>query len=237
MELSLRDVARLLGVTEDVVARWVRQRELRAVRVGGHYRVNRVELQEWAATRGLRVSPELYAPEGHVEQLPSLHDALVRGQIHYDLEGAHRDEILRAVVALSGIPADIDRNLLLQLLVSREQLASTGIGAGIAIPHPREPLVVQISDPIVILAFLRHPVDFEAIDSLPVSTLFVLLSPSVRVHLQMLSRLMCALHDALVRELLQKKMPAEAILQRICELEESSEQRRSSPGIVHGTTA
>ena len=98
MELSLRDVARLLDVSEDVVARWVRQRELYAVRVGGHYRVNKIALQEWAAARGLRVSPELYAPEGHVEQLPSLHAALERGQIHYHLEGTQRDEILRSVV-------------------------------------------------------------------------------------------------------------------------------------------
>ena len=237
MELSLRDVARLLDVSEDVVARWVRQRELHAVRVGGHYRVNKVELQEWAAARGLRVSPELYAPEGHVEQLPSLHAALERGQIHYHLEGTQRDEILRSVVGLPSIPAGIDRNLLFELLLSREQLASTGIGAGIAIPHPREPLVVQINEPIVVLAFLMQPVDFEAIDSLPVSTLFVLLSPSVRVHLQMLSRLMCALHDTLVRDLLQDKLPAAAILQRVAELEETSEQRRSSPGIVHGRTA
>lgn len=236
MELSLRDVARLLEVSEDVVTRWVRQRELRAVQIGGQYRVNKVELQEWAAARGLRISPELYAPAGQVDQLPSLHEALTRGQIHYDLQGTQRDEILQEVVRLPTIPPSIDRNLLFQLLLSREQLASTGIGAGIAIPHPREPLVVQISEPMVVLAFLKQPVDFDAIDSLPVRTLFVLLSPSVRVHLQMLSRLMCALHDELVRELLRERMPAQAILQRVAELEETSEQRRSSPGIVHGRT-
>jgi PTS system nitrogen regulatory IIA component len=236
MELSLRDVARLLEVSEDVVTRWVRQRELRAVQLGGEYRVNKVELQEWAAARGLRISPELYAPAGQVNRLPSLHAALARGQIHYDLQGTQRDEILKAVVRLPTVPDSIDRSLLFQLLLSREQLASTGIGAGIAIPHPREPLVVQIGDPIVVLAFLKQPVDFEAIDRLPVRVLFVLLSPSVRVHLQMLSRLMCALHDELVRELLRERLPAEAILERIAQLEETSEQRRSSPGVVPGKT-
>jgi nitrogen PTS system EIIA component len=117
--------------------------------------------------------------------------------------------------------------------VSREQLASTGIGSGIAIPHPRDPLVVNIGEPIVILAFLKQPVDFAAIDSLPVKILFVLLSPSVRVHLQMLSRLMYALHDEMVRTLLQKKMPAAAILKRIGELEGISESNRGAVDPSH----
>jgi nitrogen PTS system EIIA component len=228
MELSLRDVARLLDVSDDVVTRWVRHDELPAAHVGGQYRVNKVELQEWAAARSLRVSAELYAPAGQVDQLPSLHQALIRGQIHHDLEGTQRDEVLRAVTQLSNIPKRIDRDMFFQLLVSREQLASTGIGSGIAIPHPREPLVVHISEPHVILAFLKRPVDFAAIDSLPVKILFVLLSPSVRIHLQMLSRLMYALHDEMVRTLLQKKMPAEAILKRIGELEGTSESNRGS---------
>ncbi len=236
MELSLRDVAQLLDVSEDVVSRWVRQRELPAARVGAEYRVNKVELQEWAAARGLRISPAIFAPQGQVERLPSLHAALERGQIHYELPGTQRDEVLQAVVSLPTIAASIDPNLLFQLLLGREQLASTGIGSGIAIPHPREPLVVQISEPIVVLAFLRQPVEFDAIDRLPVKTLFVLLSPSVRVHLQILSRLMCALHDDLVRKLLRDAMPAEAIQRRIAELEETTERRLSSPDAVHGTS-
>jgi nitrogen PTS system EIIA component len=228
MELSLREVAHLLDVSEETIDRWVRQRELPAVRVGGQYRVNKVELQEWAAARNLRVSAALYAPAGKLDALPSLYTALELGQIHYDLPGTERYEVLAAAAQLPSIPRAVDRQLLFELLVGREQLASTGIGSGIAIPHPRDPLVVQIDEPVVILAFLEHKVDFEAVDSLPVEILFMLLSPSVRAHLQMLSLLMFALHDDLVKELLARRMPADAIMQRISEIERKFMERQSS---------
>lgn len=219
MELSLRDVARLLNVPDQTVSRWVRQRELPALKIRGQYRVNKVELQEWALSRNLRVSTKLFAPGGHVENLPSLSDALERGRIHYNIEGGQRDEVLRTVTDLEGIPVSVDRSLLFQLLLGRESLASTGIGGGIAIPHPRDPLVVHIDEPVVLLAFLKEAVDFQSIDGQPVSVLFVLLSPNVRTHLQMLSRLMFALHDVLFRELLQSKLPVDVILKRLFELE------------------
>lgn len=221
MELSLRDVARLLDVSDDTVSRWIRQGDLPASHVRGEFRVNKVDLQEWAAVRDMRVSEELFAPEGDVEQLPSLYQALLRGQIHYDIAGTQRDDVLAALARLSTIPKTVDRNLLLELMVSREQLSSTGIGAGIAIPHPRDPLVVHIAEPVVILAFPCQPVDFAAIDAVPVHTLFVVLSPNVRAHLQILSRLMFALHDESVRTLLQERAAASVILSRIRELEKS----------------
>jgi PTS system nitrogen regulatory IIA component len=192
---------------------------LPAQKIRGQYRVNKVELQEWALARNLRVSPELFAPGGQVEHLPSLSEALERGRIHYDVEGEQRNDALKAVTELEGIPDSVDRSLLFQLLLGRESLASTGIGCGIAIPHPRDPLVVHIDRPIVILAFLKNVVDFEAIDGQPVNVLFVLLSPNVRIHLQILSRLMFALHDDVFRELLRAKLPADVMLKRLIELE------------------
>lgn len=219
MELSLRDVARLLGVSDQTVSKFIRQDALPALKVRGQYRINKVELQEWAQARNFRVSPELFAPGGQIEQLPSLAKAVGHGGIHYGIAGQQRDDVLRAVTDLGSLPNTIDRGLLFQLLLGRELLASTGIGGGIAIPHPRDPLVMQIDEPVVLLGFLKQLVDFESLDRKPVSVLFVLLSPNVRTHLQILSRLMFALHDDLFRELLQKKPPAEAILQRLRELE------------------
>ena len=96
---------------------------------------------------------------------------------------------------------------------------STGIGGGIAIPHPRDPLVVQVREPVALTCFLEHPVDFHAIDGAPVRVLFTLLSPSIRAHLQMLSRLTYALHDPELSKLLDKPATAEAILDRLGAIE------------------
>lgn len=219
MELRVRDVAKLLNVSEDVVYRWVEDGSLPARKIGGQFRFNRVELQEWAATHGHRVSPRLFSSRGPEEELPSLSAALERGGVHFGVPGHRRETVLAAVARLPGIPPGVDRALLQQLLVSRETLAPTAIGDGIALPHPRNPLVVRVAEPHVLLCFLAEPVDFHAMDGRPVRVLLTLLSPSVRAHLQMLARLAFALHDEGLRALLAGTPSREAVLERIRHLE------------------
>jgi PTS system nitrogen regulatory IIA component len=148
-----------------------------------------------------------------------LGDALERGGIFYDVPGSVRDEVLEAVSHLAGIPRGIDRELLSELLVGRETLASTGVGDGIAIPHPRDPLVLQVEAPFALLCFLRKAVDFRAPDGQPVRVLFLVLSPTVRRHLQMVSKLAFMLHDQALKELLHTRAPENEILQRVRALE------------------
>jgi len=215
VELRVRDVARLLNISEQTVYRWARNGSLPSHRVHDQYMFNRVELQEWAALHEHRVAPELLVPDGSAEELPSLHAALERGGIFYEIPGERREDVLRAVARLPGIPPRVDRDLLYQLLVAREALASTGVGSGIAIPHPRDPVVIHADEPRVLLCFLERRVDFHALDGQPVRVLFVLLSPSVRKHLQMFAKLAFALHDENFKKLLQSAAPREAILDRV----------------------
>ena len=106
----------------------------------------------------------------------------------------------------------MDREFLLRVLVAREELASTGIGDGIAIPHVRNPVVLHISKPMVTLFFLERPIDFGAIDGQPVYALFMLISPTVRAHLHLISRLAYALRDPVFRAVVQKRGLWEEIL-------------------------
>lgn len=216
-DLSVRDVARLLGVPERTVYRWANDGELPHDRLREEIRFNRVELQEWAQAHGLPLSPELYAEDGRAAV--SLAAALTRGGIARDVPGRTREEVLAAVSALPGIPASIDRDELLALLLSRERLATTGLGDGIALPHPRDPLVLGSHDPVVVLAFLSQPVDYQALDGKPVGVLFGILSPTVKAHLALLSRLAFALHDPDLRALLAARAPDDALLARVRAIE------------------
>jgi PTS system nitrogen regulatory IIA component len=220
MDLRVRDVARLLNVSEPTVYRWVREGGLPAHRVGEHYRFNRVELQEWAALHGHSLPPQLLTPG--VEDSASLAAALERGGVHRDVTGATREEVLASVAQLPGIPAGVDRAMLAQLLIGREALASTAAGDGIAMPHPRDPLVVRVDQPRVLLCLLGRPVDFDALDGRPVRILFTMLSRSVREHLRMLATLAFVLHDVALRELLNRAAPNAAILERIRIVEASA---------------
>jgi PTS system nitrogen regulatory IIA component len=218
MDLSVRDVSRLLSVPEKTVRRWVRDRAIPAHRLHDQIRFNRVEILEWAAARKLRVTPELLDPAG-ASGFPSLRAAVERGGVHYDVGGRSPAEALEAVTRLPGIPAGVDRALLHQLLVGREALTSTAVGGGVAIPHPRDPVVIGVSEPAVLLSFLRHPLEYGALDGIPVRVLFTILSPTVRAHLQLLARLGSALHDARFLKLLQSGAAAGTILERLAVLE------------------
>ncbi len=215
MDLSVREVARLLGVSEETVYRWVKAGTLPSYRVGERFRFNRVELQEWAVAHHHKVAPDRIATRA----LPSLVDAITRGGVYYGIAGARREDVLEAIAQLDGIPSNVDRKMLHELLVAREQLAPTGLGDGIAIPHPRDPLVVRVEEPRVLVGFLAQPVDFHAVDGRPVRVVFVVLSPTVKRHLEILARLAYALHDDPLRELLRITAPSDALLERLRAIE------------------
>src|SRR5206468_10348253 len=109
-------------------------------------------------------------------------------------------------------------------------LGSTGIGDGIAIPHLRSPLVLRVSDPIILLCFLKHRVDFHAVDGQPVQTLITLLSPTIQTHLRMLANVAHMLHDEGVRNLLRSRASREAIVGRMRALEEAAGSSQSCNG-------
>jgi len=213
MQLTVREVGNLLNAPEATVLRWIKQRGLPAHQVGGQYRFNRAELLEWATAQKIKVSLELFDQlPNETDPVPCLSEALQAGGIHYRLAGAHKDDILRALIGVLPLPEGTDTEMLLRLFQAREAAASTGIGDGIALPHVRNPIVLHVTRPSITLCFLEEPIDFGALDGQPVSVLFSMISPTTRCHLQLLTRLSFAFHDAQFKEVVKRHGPAEEIL-------------------------
>jgi PTS system nitrogen regulatory IIA component len=217
MQLTVRDVSKLLSVSEKTVYRWVKQGVLPAYRVNEQYRFNRAELLEWATSRRMNVSAAVFdEPESDATPVPDLAEALRAGGVFYRLGGRDKEAVLRAVVEHLRVPEEVDRDFLLRVLLARENLQSTGIGDGIAIPHVRNPIVLHVSRPMVTLCFLEKPIDFGALDGKPVHVLFTMVSPTVRAHLRLLSRLSFALHDGGFKKAVLRQASRDDIL-RECE--------------------
>jgi nitrogen PTS system EIIA component len=220
MKLTVRDVAALLQVSEKSVYRWIKQDGFPAYRVNDQYRFNRAEILEWATAHRMPVSPELlHEPESRGATLPSLSEALETGGIHYRVGGADKESALRAVVDVLHLPEEVDRDYLLRVLLAREALGSTGVGNGIAIPHVRNPIVLHVPRASIALCFLDKPIEFDAIDGRPVHTLFILVSPTVRAHLHMLSRLAYALRSPKFQQALSGPGSREAVMEAARALE------------------
>jgi PTS system nitrogen regulatory IIA component len=210
----MRDVSKLLNVTEPTISRWIKQRGLPAQYVGGQYRFNRVELLEWATSNQVKLSAEVFDHlDTDDEPSPTLTDALEAGGIFNQLKGATKEEVLRSLVKVLPLPEGIDRELILQLILAREAAATTAIGNGIALPHVRNPIVLHVKRPMVTLCFLERPVDFAALDRKPVHVLFSLICPTVRSHLQIISRVSFALHDERFKSVVMRAGHSEQILE------------------------
>jgi PTS system nitrogen regulatory IIA component len=213
MQLTVRDVSDLLKISEKTVYRWINQGILPAYRVNDQYRFNRAELLEWATARKMNVSPNLFdEPESDATPIPGLVEALQAGGIFYRVGGTDKESALRSVVEHMRLPDEVDREFVLRVLLARERLQSTGIGDGIAIPHVRNPIVLHVSRPMITLCLLEHPVEFDALDGKPVFALFSLVSPTVRAHLRLLSRLSFALNDARFKDALIRQASRDEIL-------------------------
>lgn len=220
MQLSVKDTAKILNVSEKTIYRWVKQQILPVYRINEQYRFNRSELLDWATSRRIQISPEIFQETDQSKTpLPSLSDALKVGGISYRIGGKDKPSVLRSIVDTLNLPEEVDREFLYQVLMARETLGSTGIGDGIAIPHVRNPVVLHISKPSITLCFLDHPIDFRAIDGQPVDTLFTLVSPTVRAHLHILSRLGFVLQNKNFRTAIKQQASRENLIETLSRAE------------------
>jgi PTS system nitrogen regulatory IIA component len=220
MQLTVRDVAKLLAVSEKTVYRWLDQQSLPAYRVNNQYRFNRAELLEWAMANRINVSKELFSePESAGIQLQGIGEAIKTGGIYYRVGGKDKVSALRSIVELLRLPGEVDKEFLFNVLLAREEIASTGIGDGIAIPHVRNPIVLHVPQPMISLCFLEEPIDFKAIDGKPVYCLFTIISPTARAHLHLLSRLSFMLQDASLKNAIKNQDTRENIFAHISRIE------------------
>ena len=146
MQLSVKDAAALLNVSDETVYKWVKQEEIPSHTINEQVRFNRAELLEWATARNIQVSPDLFtSDQPNRSSLPTLTEALTAGGVAYRVGGTDQPSVLRAVVQVMKLPDEVDREFLYQVLLARESLGSTGVGDGIAIPHVRNPVVLHLS--------------------------------------------------------------------------------------------
>ncbi|OHD55378.1 MAG: hypothetical protein A2014_07180 [Spirochaetes bacterium GWF1_49_6] len=223
MEMKVKDVTALLNVSEKSIYRWIKSDGFPYYRINGQYRFSKAEILEWATENKINVTPQLMhdpAPENMSSYTVS--NALKNGGIHYHVEGKTKEEVVYNTVQYMQLPDGMDRETLYQFLIAREKMGTTAVGKGIAIPHVRNPVVLHVDKPSIALCFLDEPVDFDAMDKEPVKILFTLLTPSIQIHLHLLSLLAYMLNHEKVRDLLEKCAKREEIFKTIKEIELSA---------------
>jgi nitrogen PTS system EIIA component len=218
MMIDIKEVSKFLAISEKTIYRLIAKHDIPVYKIGGAYRFNRVELLEWATSKKMPVSPQIF-DDALLDAMPSLVDAIMTGGIHYHIQGNDKESVIRAIVGTIPLPDDSDKEFLVGALIARENLGTTAIGDGIAIPHVRNPIIFHVDKPIVALCFLEKAIDFGALDKKPVDTVLTIITNSIRSHLHILSRLSFALNKPEVRQRVKSDSNRENIIRAFTELE------------------
>lgn len=192
--LNIEDVAALLQIPAEKVERWVQQGQIPCKFKKDRCYFRKKDILEWARTHELMMFDRQEEDRFRDEKFLSLKAGIERGGVHFGLEGDESTTLFENAVASIAFPGHIDKREVIDALNDREEIASTGIGRGVAIPHPRQPLSIEY--PLVPVFFLKKSVDFRSVDGKPVSILFFMFSPSTQIHLKLLSKLSFFLRSA-----------------------------------------
>ena len=218
MKITVREAARLLSVSESEIYRWIDDGDIPCHVVNHQPLFGRAELLEWATAHRKPLSTELF-DDGHAAI--SLAPAIARGGVHDRVAGRDRESVLRAVIERLPIADPGERELVLAVMLAHEKEASTGVGEGVAIPHVRAPIVLAGAPAAIAVCYLEHRVPFDASDGQPVHIVFAMMTPTIRAHLQLLSRLSLALIDPGFKDALAHGAPVDGLLSHVRRIEDA----------------
>lgn len=139
-------------------------------------------------------------------------ELLTLDDVRLDLDVSNRDELLGEIAALLATRNGLSRTQILESLVAREQLGSTGVGHGVAIPHARTD---RCTAPAAVFMRTRASIPFDAPDAKPVSLFLGLIVPNraTERHLLILSTAAAMFSDKAFREKLRAGDNPSAILE------------------------
>ncbi|NLX12905.1 MAG: PTS transporter subunit EIIA [Phycisphaerales bacterium] len=223
--LSLEEFAKFIGMDVRDVRRLADRGKLPGQKVGGQWRFNRAQVTEWLQQEMHTLDEgRLIALEKSMHETSQGSDMLVTGLIGLEgidpaLPANTKASVLRELVGLAGRTGLLyDEAGLLQAIQEREEMCSTALPNGVAIPHPRQPMPYVSAEPFICVARLTRGIGFGSPFRDLTSLFFLICCHDDRRHLRTLARLMRLLDGDMVERLIEAES-REEILQILIDKE------------------
>ena len=142
-----------------------------------------------------------------------------RGGVFKNVEGNTPQEIYAKVCKMIDLPEGMTSDFVYNALCAREEVLSTAVGNGIALPHARSPIMRNESEQRICVVYLKNPIDMKAPDEREVFVMFVLLAHNSQIHLKVLSSLAALFRDAKFKKALELRSDEAVLSSIIKELE------------------
>lgn len=163
--LTIEEVAKYLRVSDRTVYDWAQKGEIPAGKIGTVWRFKKSEIENWV---NARLSSNLLKNNDEIQ----IKNILSVDRIAFINQSSKRDALVQLSEVLATAPQIKNKSELTEEILKREDLMSTAIGRGIAIPHVR---LSSITDLVMAVGICQKPIDdFQAIDNEPVSLLFMI---------------------------------------------------------------
>jgi nitrogen PTS system EIIA component len=213
VDLKIKDIAQLLVQSEKEIQKLVNAKEIPHQVIQDRVVFNKDKIIEWALGRNMQLN---ISGNAHFEeyQIKSLDPLLTKQSFFYNCTFS-KEQYIEQMTQLALFEKSIDREIVVQLLKSRESLMSTAIGNGISLPHPRIPLVIGRDKPLIHFFFPVTPLNLHALDGKPVHTLILIISQTTKQHLSLLAHLSYLLSKKEIQQALKARQPYAELLSLI----------------------
>ena len=188
MDLKIKDVTELLNVSESTIKRWISDGKIPYYRMNNQYRFSPNEIESWMLSARQTDLPLFDDKETIGTQQYGLFRAIHKGEVYSTIKGKDKEEVIRSCMQQIAAQLHLDAEVITELLLDRENLMSTALSNGIAVPHTRD-FLLQESYDVITVVFLNEPIEYGALDKEPVHTLFFLFACDDKRHLHLLAKL------------------------------------------------
>lgn len=189
--MTLREIAQYLKVSEKTILRMARTGEMPAAKISGQWRFRRRMVDEWLTVR-MQSAPEaslveiLRTKETGSLPIPYL---IGPGRIVMNVSSGGKASVLKSLVKplvrqkLLESPEDF-----LEAMIRRENVISTALGFGVAVPHTHNPEKAWVRETCMVLGICREGTDFDALDGKPTHLFLMPCARSVPEHLRLMAK-------------------------------------------------
>ena len=212
--MTLAEMADYLKIAKRSLLRMAQSGDIPGTKIASQWRFMRSVIDDWMISRMKSLPSSELEKLIQSEKVPLPLYRLLRPElVGLGLQHGTKKQILEQlldVLAGGGLP--VERRIFLQKLLDREDMVSTAIFPGIALPHFRKPEECPLAEPRIVLGVCRQGTDFDSLDGRPTHALFLICAGNVVVHLKIIAELALLFRRAsLVEELIAAADPAAAL--------------------------
>lgn len=233
MILTLKELAEYLRVNERTILRMLKTGQIQGVKIGGQWRFNGRQIDHVFFPETQREHDEDVPLQELVQshiQIP-ISRLLTEERILLDLQATTVEGIIEELTPpLLFNNLVFDLNDLREKCLAREQIVSTAVGNGLAVPHPRDPITTLRAPVCVIIGRSTKGVDFGAADKKKVHLFFFQCSQSIELHLHLMGRIATLLRDEEFVKICRNAKTPEDIITAVMEHERDEFLTVDGPG-------